>query len=110
MFQDLDPLLHSQVRLAVLSVLIGVKKAEFSFLIHQINQFPEKGDYIGNNCYKIRLAISSKGKGKSGGARVISYVYYLKETVYLLTVYDKNEKSGLKPNELKEMIENLVLD
>ncbi|KAF0239051.1 MAG: hypothetical protein FD181_436 [Prolixibacteraceae bacterium] len=85
-------------------------KAEFSILIHQMNQFPEKGVYIGNNCYKIRLAISSKGKGKSGGARVISYVYSFKETVYLLTVYDKNEKSGLKPNELKEMIENLVLD
>ena len=85
-------------------------KEEFSILIHQINQFPEKGVYIGNNCYKIRLAISSKGKGKSGGARVISYIYNFKETVYLLTVYDKNEKSGLKPNELKEMIENLVLD
>ncbi len=85
-------------------------KAEFSVLIRQINQFPEKGVYIGNNCYKIRLAISSKGKGKSGGARVISYVYNFKETVYLLTVYDKNEKSGLRPNELKEMIENLVFE
>ena len=56
------------------------------------------------------MAIASKGKGKSGGARVISYLYNSNETVYLLTVYDKNEKSGLKPNELKEMIENLVLD
>jgi DNA-binding transcriptional ArsR family regulator len=37
MFQDLDPLLHSQVRLAVMSVLIGVKKAEFSFLLENIN-------------------------------------------------------------------------
>ncbi|TNF41805.1 MAG: hypothetical protein EP310_06805 [Bacteroidetes bacterium] len=85
-------------------------KTEFSLLIHQLKQSPKKGINIGNNCYKIRLAIASKGKGKSGGARVISYLYNSNETVYLLTVYDKNEKSGLKPNELKEMIENLVLD
>jgi mRNA-degrading endonuclease RelE of RelBE toxin-antitoxin system len=85
-------------------------KAEFTNLIHQINRFPEKGTYIGNNCFKIRLAIASKGKGKSGGARVISYVYHLKETVYLLTIYDKKEKPDLKPNELKKMIENLEFD
>lgn len=32
MFKDLDPLLHSQLRLSVMSLLIGVKEAEFSFL------------------------------------------------------------------------------
>jgi mRNA-degrading endonuclease RelE of RelBE toxin-antitoxin system len=85
-------------------------KAEFRLLVHQINQFPEKGSYLGNHCYKIRLAIASKGKGKSGGSRVITYVYNFKETVYLLTIYDKNEKSDLKATELKEMIENLDLD
>ena len=37
MFQELDPLLHSQVRLAIVSVLVGVKKAEFSFLLENIN-------------------------------------------------------------------------
>ena len=36
MFKDLDPLLHSQVRLAIMSILIGVKKAEFSFLLENI--------------------------------------------------------------------------
>ncbi len=36
MFEDLDPLLHSQVRLAVMSVLIGVRSAEFSFLLENI--------------------------------------------------------------------------
>ena len=33
MFNDLDPLLHSQVRLAIMSILLGVKKAEFSYLL-----------------------------------------------------------------------------
>lgn len=36
MFKDLDPLLHSQVRLAIMSILIGVKSAEFSYLLENI--------------------------------------------------------------------------
>ncbi|MFZ4797522.1 MAG: hypothetical protein ACOYMA_08500 [Bacteroidia bacterium] len=43
-------------------------KSEFSELIEKILQNPETGIFINNNCYKIRLSISSKGKGKSGGA------------------------------------------
>ncbi len=37
MFHDLDPLLHSQVRLSIMSLLIGVKSAEFSFLLENID-------------------------------------------------------------------------
>ena len=36
MFKDLDPILHSQVRLAIMSLLISVKSAEFSFLLENI--------------------------------------------------------------------------
>jgi len=85
-------------------------KNEFAELIDDIIGNPEIGTFIGNNCYKIRIAIGSKGKGKSGGARVITYLYIETETVYLLTIYDKGEKADLKPNELKEMIESLELD
>ena len=101
-------------------------KNEFAELISKITNNPELGTFLGNNCYKIRLAIASKGKGKSGGARVITYLYIKEnnlekpkegetnrlnpETVYLLTMYDKGEKADLKENELNEMIENLELD
>lgn len=85
-------------------------KNEFAELITNITENSEFGTVIGNNCYKIRLAIGSKGKGKSGGARVITYLYIETETVYLLTIYDKGEKPDLKPNELNEMIESLELD
>jgi len=85
-------------------------KNEFAQLIADIIANPETGTFIGNNCFKIRLAISSKGKGKRGGARIITYLYIEIETVYLLTIYDKGEKEDLKPNELKEMIESLELD
>jgi DNA-binding transcriptional ArsR family regulator len=37
MFNDLDPILHSQLRLAVISLLIGVKEAEFTFLKEKTN-------------------------------------------------------------------------
>jgi len=84
-------------------------KNEFTELIAAISENPESGTFIGNSCYKIRLAIASKGKGKSGGARVITYLYIATETVYLLTVYDKGEKADLKPNELKEIIESMEL-
>ncbi len=84
-------------------------KHEFSHLVSELSKTPDTGTFIGNNCYKIRLAIRSKGKGKSGGARVITYLYLQTETVYLLAIYDKSEKSDLRPNELKEMINSLEL-
>ena len=85
-------------------------KNEFAQLVAEITENPIAGTFIGNNCYKIRLAVDSKGRGKSGGARVITYLYIETETVYLLTIYDKSEKSDLKPNELKKMIDCLKLD
>jgi mRNA-degrading endonuclease RelE of RelBE toxin-antitoxin system len=85
-------------------------KNEFAEFIEEIAQKPESGTFIGNNCYKIRLAIGSIGKGKSGGARVITYLYIVTETVYLLTIYDKGEKEDLKPNELKDIVDSLELD
>ena len=82
---------------------------EYAQLIQSIISKPDFGTFIGNNCYKIRIAIASKSKGKSGGARTITYIYVETETVYLLTIYDKGEKEDLKANELKDMIENLEL-
>lgn len=47
-------------------------KEEFLELVDSLEESPEQGTSIGKNCYKIRLAIASKGKGKSGGARLIT--------------------------------------
>ena len=84
-------------------------KREYQNLIDLIRQATDLGTFIGNDCYKLRLAIESKGKGKSGGARVITYLYVKTESLYLLTIYDKSEKADLKPNELKEIVESLDL-
>ncbi|MBI1266456.1 MAG: hypothetical protein GC193_03390 [Cryomorphaceae bacterium] len=85
-------------------------KADFSSLISTLQENPREGVSITKDCFKIRLAIASKRKGKSGGARVITYAYVQTETVYLLTVYDKGEKGNITASELKLMIESLDLD
>ena len=64
-------------------------KKELQALINELKEEPEKGTSIGHNCYKIRLAIASKGKGKSGGARVITHVIFKDDTVYLENLTDK---------------------
>lgn len=85
-------------------------KEDFSKLVKEIKNNPEMGVALGDNCFKIRMAISSKGKGKRSGARLISHVYYSGETVYLLTVYDKSQKSNISMQELKSIIASLELE
>ena len=75
-------------------------KSDYQKLIESLEINPTQGTPIGNNCYKIRLAIKSKGKGKRGGSRVITYVVNENKEVILLTIYDKKEKADLEPNEL----------
>jgi len=69
---------------------------------------PTKGVPLGHNCYKIRLAIKSKGKGKSGGARIITYLVNKDKTVFLLTIFDKAEKENLTPGELQELLKEVL--
>ena len=79
-------------------------KNEFAELLESLEQKPEQGTNLGNNCYKIRIAIASKGKGKSGGARVITNFVIAEETVFLISIYDKSEKENLTDKELDELL------
>ena len=79
-------------------------KDDLAPVIAQIALRPDTGIPIGHNCYKIRIAIASKGKGKSGGARMITYVRVVKNTVYLIDIYDKSEQSTISESELKFLI------
>ena len=65
------------------------------------------GTSLGGDCYKIRLSIASKGKGKSGDARVITFFICKENTVYLLTIYNKSEQQDVSNKDLKEMIKDL---
>lgn len=79
-------------------------KEEILQLSQQLKQNPLQGTSMGKNSYKIRLAIKSKGKGKSGGARLITHTVVTEETVYLLTIYDKSNKENLTDKELEELL------
>lgn len=79
-------------------------KNEFAALLQSLEEDPEQGTKLGNNCYKIRLSIAPKSKGKSGGARVITNIMVIEETVYLLAIYDKSEKDNLTDKELDALL------
>ena len=80
---------------------------EMRALVRELRTNPTKGTPIGHSCYKIRLAIQSKGKGKSGGARVITYYYIHGNTVYLLSIYDKAEQENISEEKIVELLQGI---
>ena len=82
-------------------------KSDFSELVLSLISNPKIGKSLGNNCYKIRMAITSKKKGKSGGARIITYVQIIDERIYLLSIYDKSEITTITDNEIIGRINDL---
>jgi hypothetical protein len=79
-------------------------KNDLADLFESLEKEPEQGSALGKDCYKIRMTIASKGKGKSGGARVITCVKILAENIFLLTIYDKSDKEDISNSELKELL------
>ena len=80
---------------------------ELSKLNEKLTSNPTLGTSVGNNTYKIRMAIKSKGKGKSGGARVITYFVSADDEIYLLTIYDKSEMENIDDSIIARIIETL---
>lgn len=76
---------------------------EMKELTSVLEQVPTTGESLGSGLYKIQLASKSKGKGKRGGFRIITYLLSKREDgtdVYLLTIYDKSEESNIKKETL----------
>lgn len=65
---------------------------------------PFIGKALGKDCYKVRLSITSKGRGKSGGGRVITHVHVAGNAVHLLSIFDKAEKETLSDKELDQLL------
>jgi hypothetical protein len=82
-------------------------KGEITQLAISLQTEPKSGIAIGNDCYKIRLAIRSKGKGRSGGARVITYVQLVKHSLYLIAIYDKSELPTLNSQEINALLKQI---
>jgi len=83
-------------------------KSELAKLFTELEENPTTGTPLGNDIYKIRLAISSKNKGKSGGARVLSFVKVTQTTVLLFSIYSKGDIDNLTDKEIKELIKDYV--
>lgn len=73
-------------------------------MIKSLKEQPQQGTSLGSDCFKIRLAIASKGNGKSGGARVITCIKIVETAVYLLTIFDKSEQENIPDKELEELL------
>ena len=82
-------------------------KKDITDLASKLIDDPKMGTALGNDCYKIRMAISSKGKGKSGGARVITFLQIIETTIFLLSIYDKADAANISDKILKERIKGL---
>ncbi len=92
-------------------------KKKYKSLVSELIEFeeslcenPTQGTDLGNSTYKVRLAIQSKNSGKSGGARIITYVVTEQKEVYLVSIYDKSEISTIKDSDIKKLIKEIEND
>lgn len=86
-------------------------RQDFAGLLESLRREPQQGVDLGRGLHKVRMAISSKGKGKSGGARVITLTVLISETdtnIVLLTIYDKSECENLTDKELTDIVKRAV--
>lgn len=79
-------------------------KDDYKALVNSLKKDPNQGQPLGKDCYKIRMVISSKGKGKSGGSRVITAVKITASSVFLLSIYDKGDKESISDKELDNLL------
>ena len=88
-------------------------KQDYKDFLESIKNNPLQGDEITKNIRKIRMAIKAKGKGKSGGARVITFNVLTDmengQVVFLL-LYDKEDASTVKVNVVKQLVQDMGFD
>ena len=87
-------------------------KEDLEALQNELKINPYSGVDLGNGLRKVRMAIKSKGRGKSHGARVISYILLVSEDeseINLLTIYDKAERENISREEIEEITKTIHL-
>ena len=82
-------------------------KSDFVTFLQELQENPNEGAQLGHGLRKVRMSIASKGKGKSGGARVITLTAIVdveSTEIGLLYVYDKSERESITDKELQKII------
>ncbi len=93
-------------------------KGELAQLVDELLSEPRKGYSLGSDIYKIRIAVKSKGKGKSGGARVVTKVVEVQlkvnkntkhTNIFLLSIFDKSKYESISDKRIREIVGSLDL-
>lgn len=88
-------------------------KQDLIAFIEELQNNPYGGVDLGNNIHKVRMTISSKGKGKSHGARIITSTSAIisreEGEITLLYIYDKSERSSLTDGFIAQLVEEARL-
>ena len=88
-------------------------KEDYKQFLENLRENPLMGTELGKHLRKVRFSIASKGKGKSGGARVITHTVLVKSDgvdITLVTIYDKSDQATITDKELKKLIKKNGLD
>ena len=84
---------------------------DYDIFLNELEANPYSGESLGKHTYKNRMAITSKGKGKSGGARVITYNVQKKSKdevlVTLMSIYDKSEIDNVSDAYLRSLVQQI---
>jgi mRNA-degrading endonuclease RelE of RelBE toxin-antitoxin system len=78
-------------------------------LLENLQEDPQQGESLGKNCYKVRFDITSKKTGKRDNSRVITCVRIVEDTIHLLDVYDKADKSTVSDKELENLLKQIEM-
>jgi mRNA-degrading endonuclease RelE of RelBE toxin-antitoxin system len=80
---------------------------DYAALLASLQNDPQQGEALGKNCYKVYFAIASKKTGKRDSSRLITCVRIEKDTIHLLDVYDKSERSTVSDKELDALLKQI---
>lgn len=78
-------------------------KEDLVLLTKSLTENPNQGNDLGDGVHKIRMSVTSKGKGKRGGVRIITCVRVIANTVYLMSIYDKSDIETITTKEINKL-------
>lgn len=102
---------HFLRRIKELSKKYRSLRLDLEQFTNELLKDPTQGVELSPGIRKIRMAISSKGRGKSGGARVITFTLLVSENdseIYFVDIYDKSEYSTVDISIIRKMIDDLL--
>ena len=86
-------------------------ESDYDAFLNELEKNPYGGESLGHHTYKNRMAIASKGKGKSGGARVITYnlqqVNDEEVLITLMSIYDKSDVENVSDAYLRSLVQQI---